>query len=75
VTAIKPGAKVTARAIDGQLLERRAITEVIEGDDFPVVWVCREEEWNAARAEAREPEGFAWPAEDVDPNTATTTSG
>jgi hypothetical protein len=62
---------VQARAFDGEHLERVAMTTVVDGDDFPVVWVCREEEWAAARAEVRDPEGIPWPAEDVriaDPN-------
>lgn len=35
------------------------------GRDFAVVWICRPEEWEAAQAEGREPEGVPWPAEDV----------
>lgn len=62
---IEPGMKVLARAYDGELLERVAMTDVIDGDDFPVVWVCREEEWKAAHGETREPDGLPWPAEDV----------
>lgn len=65
MTTIKPGTKVRARARDGELLDRIAMTEVIDGDDFPVVWVCRIEEWEAAANEGREPEGLPWPAADV----------
>ena len=65
MTAIRPGMKVIARAIDGEALERRALSEVVDGEDFPVVWVAREDEWEASRKEDREPEGFPWPADDV----------
>jgi hypothetical protein len=62
---IEPGSKVLARNAFDELLERRAITGVQPGYDFPVVWVCSEEEWQAAQAEGREPEGLPWPAKHV----------
>lgn len=65
MTTIQPGSQVLATSASGEPLERRAITEVVDGDDFRVVWVCREEEWMAAQAEGREPDGIPWPATDV----------
>jgi hypothetical protein len=62
---IQPGAVVIARDAEGEDLRRRALTGVIDGHDFPVVWVCREEEWSEAEQEHRKPEGVPWPAEDV----------
>jgi hypothetical protein len=62
---ILPGSKVLARSAFGDLLPRRAVTGVVMGRDFQVVLVCSEEEWEAAEAEGREPDGIAWPAEDV----------
>ena len=44
---------------------RRALTGVVDGHDFLVVWVCREEEWEAAHRDGRQPDGVPWPAEDV----------
>jgi hypothetical protein len=38
------------------------------GEDFAVVWVCREEEWTAAQREGREPVGIPWPADAVSPD-------
>jgi hypothetical protein len=67
MSTITPGTSVRARARDGELLDRRAITGVVAGGDFPVVWVCRDEEWRTAQDEGREPEGLPWPAEDVQP--------
>jgi hypothetical protein len=65
VMTYEPGTKVFIQTADGQLLPRRAISDVERGEDFPVVWVSREEEWEAAQAEGREPDAVPWPAEDV----------
>ena len=65
MAVIEPGSRVLARSAFDELLERRAVTGVQPGHDFPVVWVCSEEEWQAAHDEGREPEGLPWPAEDV----------
>lgn len=62
---ITPGTHVLARDAFGQLLKRRAVSGPVQGHDFEVVWVCREEEWEAAQAEGREPDAVPWPAEDV----------
>jgi hypothetical protein len=58
---------VHARDVLGNLLPRRATSGVVMGHDFPIVWVCKEEEWQVAQAEGREPESVPWPAEDVEP--------
>lgn len=50
---------------EGERLPRRALGGVVDGEDFPVIWVCREEEWEAAQREGRQPDGVPWPAEDV----------
>jgi len=63
------GDLVIATDAEGIQLPKRALGSVIQGVDFPVVWVCREEEWEAAQREGREPEGVPWPAEDVQPRT------
>jgi hypothetical protein len=65
MSEIKPGLVVVARDAEGEDLPRRALTGVVDGHDFPVVWVCREEEWTEAEQEHRKPEGAPWPAEDV----------
>jgi hypothetical protein len=49
----------------GQLLDRVAVGSRDRGYDFPVIWACRVEEWEAARAEGREPDATPWPIEDV----------
>jgi hypothetical protein len=62
---IKPGDRVLALNARGERGERVALTEVVMGRDFLVVWICRPEEWVAAQAEGREAVGVPWPAEDV----------
>lgn len=64
---IAPGAMVSALDAFGNRNRRRAITGVVDGMDFPVVWVCRDEEWERAHEAGRDPEGVPWPAEDVEP--------
>jgi hypothetical protein len=59
------GQRVTVRDAAGKDLPRIALGGVVMGEDFPVVWCCREDEWEAARSEHRPPEGLPWPAEDV----------
>jgi hypothetical protein len=59
--------QVEAVDAEGERLPRYALSGVVEGAGFPVVWVCGEEEWEKARAEGREPDGVPWPAEDVSP--------
>ncbi len=67
---IQPGAHVYVETALGEKLPRRAISAVVPGHDFDVVWVCREEEWEAATKESRDPEGVPFPAEDVTPSPA-----
>jgi hypothetical protein len=65
---IFPGQTVLARDQSGTWLPRRAITGVMPGRDFPVVWVCREEKWTDSLADQIHPAvGMPWPAEDVKP--------
>ncbi len=65
---IEPGTRVQVRSATGELLPRRAVSAVVRGDDFPVVWVSREDEWQAAQTEDRDPDAVPWPAEDVEPD-------
>jgi hypothetical protein len=62
---VKRGDKVVAVNALGQHVERVALTGVLAGHDFMVIWVCKPEEWEAAQKEGREPEGMPYPQEDV----------
>jgi hypothetical protein len=67
VRQFQKGDFVRVRDAFGELLLRRALGDVVMGHDFSVVWLARHDEWEAAEAEGREPEGVPWPAEDVEP--------
>lgn len=63
--SINPGDSVVVMNAAGTELPKIALTGVTMGQDFPVVWACRAEEWEAAKEEGRAAEGIPWPAEDV----------
>jgi len=62
---IQPGQAVIARTASDREIEKRAVTGVVMGHDFPVVWLSRPEEWEAAERDGRKPDAVPWPAEDV----------
>lgn len=64
---IHRGAHVIIRTADDERLQWRALSEVVEGEDFPVVWVCPEVEYVEARRVGREPNAMPWPADAVQP--------
>jgi hypothetical protein len=61
---VKPGDLVRVVSTT-DVLTRVAVTNVVRGHRFPVVWVCAVEEWENANREQREPDSVPWPAEDV----------
>jgi hypothetical protein len=66
---IRPGDRVLARSATNEWLKRRAVTGIVHGHDFPVVWVCVEQEWQDASNDERRPDGVPWPAEEVQVDT------
>ena len=65
---ISSGMSVLARDFHGKELPRRAITGVMDGQDFPVVWVCRPDRWDPGLVDNPDPaRSIPWPAEDVRP--------
>lgn len=62
---IEPGSRVEVLNARGERSVRVAITGVVDGRDFPVVWVCFPQEVEEAATEGRAPVGVPWPAEDV----------
>jgi hypothetical protein len=65
MSEFRNGDVILVRDGRGHELRKRALGPVRQGGSFEVVWACREEEWQAAQREGREPEGMPWPAEDV----------
>lgn len=63
---IGPGDRVLARTAFNDLVPRRAVTGPTMGEDFLVVRVCSEEEWEEATSQGRAPHSTPWPAEDVE---------
>jgi hypothetical protein len=60
---IKPGDQVFALTSSGKALPRRAISRTEEtGHAFPIIWICRDDEYEMALEEGRAPSGTAWPA-------------
>ncbi len=66
VKEITKGARVRVLTATGERVWRRALGGIAQGHTFPVVWACREEEWDAATTEGRDPLGVPWPADDVE---------
>ena len=63
---IHQGDRVIVRSATGDLA-RRAVSGPTRGEDFLIVRLATEEEWERAEAEGREPRSTPWPAEDVRP--------
>lgn len=67
MTTIEKGSKIVIHTAIGETLSRRAASGVVDGADFPVVWVATEEDWIEAVSTGDEPVALPWPAEDVEP--------
>jgi hypothetical protein len=61
---IKPGDQVRALTATKQWIPLRATTAVTDGVDFPVVWLCSDEEW--ANLDDDDRSVIPWPAEAVE---------
>lgn len=72
---IEPGDFVEVLDAGGKWLRRRALSGVVDGRDFPVIWVVEPDRYEHAATErvpmrweprVREyPAGLPWPEEDV----------
>jgi hypothetical protein len=60
------GDLLVVRDAGGRKFRKRALGPAVPGHNFTVVWMCSEDEWAAARAEGREPDGRPWPVEDIE---------
>ncbi len=59
------GQSVGIRDLHGKYLRRVAVSTVIEGGDFPVIWACSEREWRTSVESCRPVRALPWPAIDV----------
>ncbi len=62
---IDRGTRLVVRTALETHLPVRALGPAEEGHSFKVVWVCREEEWDRAQAEGRQPIAAPIPESDV----------
>jgi hypothetical protein len=67
---IQRGMLVRVRNAWGEWHIKRALTSVVAGHDFPVVWVCRPEAWDEAIRDEESEVRIPWPAEDVESESA-----
>jgi hypothetical protein len=65
--SITAGDELLVRTATGTKVPRRAVSGIVAGEAFAIVWVCREEEYESAHAEGREPDAVPWPANAVEP--------
>lgn len=63
--AIERGSLVDATTAGGERVVLRALGGPVKGRDFPVVWVCTEEEWQRSEREGNEADGLPWPLDAV----------
>ncbi|WP_066914364.1 hypothetical protein [Mycobacterium interjectum] len=62
---IERGDLLDVTTASGAIVRMRAMNVPVQGRDFPVVWVCTEQEWDRATASDEEPDGIPWPLDAV----------
>ncbi len=62
---IAPGTRVEATTASGGVVLMRAVARPQQGRDFPVVWVCTEEEYERAGRAGTKPDALPWPLDAV----------
>lgn len=61
---IHPGDHLRARTATNDWISLRAVTGIEPGEDFQIVWVCKEVDWAAAQ-KADPTKRLPWPADEV----------
>jgi hypothetical protein len=61
VMSIQAGTILEATTASGAKVRMRAVDRPTQGRDFPVVWVCTEDEYERALAADHEPDALPWP--------------
>jgi hypothetical protein len=64
--AIDVGTLVEAVTATGERVRLRAVGRPTRGRDFPVVWVCTEEEFQEADQGGRPAKGLPWPLDAIE---------
>jgi hypothetical protein len=59
---IRSGMLVECETAGGGHVTMRALSGVVQGYDFPVVWVCTPEEYAQVEAVGTEPDRIPWPS-------------
>ncbi|HEY5844907.1 MAG TPA: hypothetical protein VIU87_26215 [Mycobacterium sp.] len=62
---IQRGDILDATTAGGTVVQMRALDRPVRGRDFPVVWVCTEDEWVRSNAAGDEADGIPWPLDAV----------
>jgi hypothetical protein len=62
---IRAGALLDCETAGGGHVHMVALGSVVQGYDFPVVWVCTQEEFARAQETGDEPDGIPWPFSSV----------
>jgi hypothetical protein len=62
---IQRGDLVDATTAGGGVVRMRALGTPTQGHNFPVVWVCTQDEWDRAAATGDDPDGLPWPLDAV----------
>jgi len=63
---IQPGDRVRAFTAAHEWIALRAVTTVERGQDFPIVWVCDDNDWESAGDGSRPEGAIPWPAESIE---------
>lgn len=58
---IRAGTLLDCETAGGGHVHMIALGSVTQGYDFPVVWVCTQEEWARAQEAQDEADGIPWP--------------
>ncbi len=62
---ITAGTAVEVTTATGEQVRMRALGRPVRGRDFPVLWVCTEEEYERARQAGGDIRGMPWPLDAV----------
>lgn len=62
---IRAGTLLECETAGGGHVSMVALGSVVQGYDFPVVWVCTQSEYARAQQTGEKPDGLPWPSSSV----------